>query len=485
MLNYNIEILENQVTDLPKKNKNTFNLIDSKEWLPFQKSWTIADDAEKVYRDNVRFFTLPTLEVKDVAYDGNQAEVFSSIVSAEKITVTQDQSTSIQFALFDWINEIKGITQLSELDGFLRRAQNAIDMASQNLIDGRFLAIFAQNKWIEDRYVPIAWELAKMASRVLSLRDEKIMCFKNQLDSHPNSPIAGVAYALYLRRDAEPTSLQDGEWDVASFTSLPEQPVITNELPSWFILKPQRRSADEVLHPAKYPEELVTMFVSQFSKENDNIFDPMSGTGSTQMGALSIGRNAYGTELSTFFWEIANNRLLELVNPTQMSLFEDAAISNEFRIECGDARRFAEFSFPRIQYLLTSPPYWDMLNMKGAETQAKRQELGLRTNYSESEMDLGNQGDYSKFLDDLVDIYSTIFQQMGSGALATIVVKNIKKKGVSYPFAWDLSHRLTGVATLISEHFWLQDDISIFPFAFGRTWVSNTFHQYCLTYRIL
>jgi DNA modification methylase len=77
-------------------------------------------------------------------------------------------------------------------------------------------------------------------------------------------------------------------------------------IPSWFILKPQPRKKDEILHPAKYPEDLVEMFIRTFSRENDNIFDPMSGTGSTQLGALKLNRNGYGTELSEFFTEIAD-----------------------------------------------------------------------------------------------------------------------------------------------------------------------------------
>lgn len=472
------------MTDNTKKNKNTFNLIGSKEWLPFQKSWANADDMSKIYRDNIRFFTLPTLSTSYIDYQGNQLELFASLAMNEQLKISDQKDDQVQFVLFDWINEISAISNLSDLMEFLSMAKIAIETAAPRLIDARFMAIFATNVWIENKYIPVAWELAKTASHFLSLRDEKIMCFKEPTDHHPNASHVGTAYAMYLRKDPENTSRKDPTWTIDAFCNQPDQPTRKVALPSWFILKPQRRRADEVLHPAKYPEELVTKFVSEFTEEDQNVFDPMSGTGSTQVGALRAGRNAYGTELSEFFWQIANNRLSETINPTQMSLFGDEEVSQSYRLECGDARRFKDFNFPHIDYLLTSPPYWDMLNMKGAETQAKRQELGLRTNYSESDIDLGNQEDYEKFLDELIDIYSSIFAQMGSGTFATIVVKNIKKKGVSYPFAWDLSHRLAPAASLIAEHFWLQDDISIFPFAFGHTWVSNTFHQYCLTYRI-
>ena len=73
---------------------------------------------------------------------------------------------------------------------------------------------------------------------------------------------------------------------------------------------------------------------------------------------------------------------------------------------------------------------------------------------------------------------------MKPGSYITIVVKNIKKKGRNYHFAWDLAHALQEKLILLPEVFWCQDDISIAPYGYGNTWVSNTFHQYCLTFQV-
>src|SRR5699024_3334464 len=134
--------------------------------------------------------------------------------------------------------------------------------------------------------------------------------------------------------------------------------------------------------------------------------------------------------------------------------------------------------------LLTSPPYWDMLNMKGAENQAKRIKKGLKTNYSDNPEDLGNIEDYQDFLKNLRDIYFHIAQFMKPKSYLCIVVKNIKKKDSNYPFAWDLSALLQEKFIMLTEFFWVQDDISISSYGYGNTWVSNSFHQYCLTFQI-
>lgn len=121
--------------------------------------------------------------------------------------------------------------------------------------------------------------------------------------------------------------------------------------------------------------------------------------------------------------------------------------------------------------------------MKGAENQAKRAEKGLKTNYSDDSADLGNLNDYHAFINELAMIYCKAGDLMTEGALLVIVVKNIKKKGSNYPFAWDLAAALQKWYTLLPEVFWCQDDISIAPFGYGNTFVSNTFHQYCLVFQ--
>ena len=53
--------------------ENKFNNIKSKEWLPFQKSFTLYAGKESLIRDNLRFFTKPSLHYKpNVGVFGNE-----------------------------------------------------------------------------------------------------------------------------------------------------------------------------------------------------------------------------------------------------------------------------------------------------------------------------------------------------------------------------------------------------------------------------
>ena len=251
---------------------------------------------------------------------------------------------------------------------------------------------------------------------------------------------------------------------------------------SWFIHNPPRRAKDVLRHPAKFPETLAQEFIEFFTKRGQVVLDPMVGTGSTVIAALRAGRNSYGIELNPTYADIAR----QLVTAERSSLDEADFLVSE--VITGDAARFSdhlsEHQIPPIDYVLTSPPYWNMLHARGAETQKKRRDSpALDVIYSEEPADLGNIPDYDEFLVRLTTVYAGLQPFLRKGAYLTIIVKNVKKGGVIYPLAWDLARRLGETYTLKDERVWCQDDIRLAPYGFGNAWVSNTFHHYCLQFR--
>ncbi len=246
---------------------------------------------------------------------------------------------------------------------------------------------------------------------------------------------------------------------------------------SWFVHDPPPRRKDVKLHPAKFPETLAQEFIDFFTKAGQTVLDPMVGTGSTLIACLRSGRNGIGIELSPKYAELA----AQLVEQEKTALG-----SEQLRVEViqGDSADIASFELPLIDYVFTSPPYWNMLHAKGAGTQKQRREdANLDVTYSENAADLGNVEDYDEFLDRLIAIYSSLQEVLKPRAYLTIIVKNVKKGGKIYPLAWDLGHQLGQIFTLKDEKIWAQDDIRLAPYGMGNAWVSNTFHHYCLQFR--
>lgn len=252
---------------------------------------------------------------------------------------------------------------------------------------------------------------------------------------------------------------------------------------SWFIHNPPPRRPNVLRHPAKFPETLAQEFIEFFTRAGQVVLDPMAGTGSTLVAALRAKRHSYGVELNPVYAEIARQQIAE----ERLALGADAE-GLHAEVICGDAAALgeiaAQIALPPVDYVLTSPPYWDMLHARGAVTQKQRRNSPqLDVTYSNNPADLGNLHDYDQFLERLTTIYASMQPLLRRGAYLTIIVKNVKKGGQLFPLAWDLASRLRNTYALKDERIWCQDNIRLFPYGYGHAWVSNTVHHYCLQFR--
>ena len=62
-------------------------------------------------------------------------------------------------------------------------------------------------------------------------------------------------------------------------------------------------------HPAPYPVALADRLIRMFSFVGDCVFDPFTGTASTQIAAAACGRNSIGIEVDPVYYERALTRL--------------------------------------------------------------------------------------------------------------------------------------------------------------------------------
>jgi len=70
-------------------------------------------------------------------------------------------------------------------------------------------------------------------------------------------------------------------------------------------------------HPAPFPEQLANDHIISWSNENDIVYDPFMGSGTTAKMAILNNRNYIGSEMSSEYCDIAEKRIKE----TQQKLF--------------------------------------------------------------------------------------------------------------------------------------------------------------------
>jgi site-specific DNA-methyltransferase (adenine-specific) len=78
----------------------------------------------------------------------------------------------------------------------------------------------------------------------------------------------------------------------------------------WFV--PYETRNEKLDHPATYPVELAEMMIL-YSGATD-VFDPFAGSGTTGVACARLGVSFSGTEISSAYAEVANNRIAKL-NP--------------------------------------------------------------------------------------------------------------------------------------------------------------------------
>ncbi|NLB71227.1 MAG: site-specific DNA-methyltransferase [Chloroflexi bacterium] len=237
-------------------------------------------------------------------------------------------------------------------------------------------------------------------------------------------------------------------------------------------------------HPAPYSFQDISRLVLFFTKKGDMVLDPFGGIGSTAKACALNNRLCTSIELSPEWHNLSLERLeTEVANGSSLK----HAFINDDCIPV--LKTFEDETF---DFMVTSPPYWAILNKKADHKVKKgRVEQNLATNYSNKDNDLGNIESYEKFLDTLVnDVFKECGRVLKEKKYMCIVVSDFRNKSEFISFHSDLIQRLShmdvgrgcelvlqGVKILAQNH------KSLLPYGYPFAYVENIHHQYILIFR--
>ncbi|MBI3912202.1 MAG: site-specific DNA-methyltransferase [Armatimonadetes bacterium] len=241
-----------------------------------------------------------------------------------------------------------------------------------------------------------------------------------------------------------------------------------------------RKTPEELAlkHPALFPQALAARLIECFTTaEQQVVLDPFAGVGSTLLAARALGKRGIGLELNPDFVAVARRRLASA--PLGLALDGDPPGTAE--IHAADARRLAEhMPSDSVDLVVTSPPYWDILNQKRtADYKAIR-------NYGDLPEDLGNIADYQQFLGALGELFGGVLRVLRPGGYCCVVVMDLRKRDRFYPFHSDLAARLEEIG-------FLYDDLIIWdrrheynsfrPLGYPAVFRVNKAHEFVLVMR--
>jgi DNA modification methylase len=227
-----------------------------------------------------------------------------------------------------------------------------------------------------------------------------------------------------------------------------------------------RKSTEEVglKHPALFPAQMAGRLIQLFSHPDETVLDPFCGTGSTLLAAHHLGRRGIGIDISHDFLALAEKRLAQ-------------AGSVDHQLLCGDARQVEKLVEETVDFCLTSPPYWDILNQKRTADHRDQR------HYGNLEDDLGTIEEYEHFLEEVALVFRGIYRWLRPQGYCCIVVMDLRKKDQFYPLHMDLSRILTGEGYTL-------DDLIIWdrrheynrlrPLGYPYVFRVNRIHEYIL-----
>ena len=234
-------------------------------------------------------------------------------------------------------------------------------------------------------------------------------------------------------------------------------------------------------HPATFSEKDVAKLIKFFTREKEVVLDPFMGTGSAGIAALQNHRMFIGIELYEEWFSIARQRIERIAE-------KDLFLSNYYRLFLGDSLEVMNKSLEEesVDFIVTSPPYWNILKKVDRKAKSERVSQNLKTDYGLSSEDIGNVESYEEFLSRLKKYLAGMFRVLKTNRYIAVIVSDFRHRKRYYLFHADVANllesagfTLQGLITLV------QDNKRLYAYGYPTTFVPNISNQFILIARKL
>ena len=239
----------------------------------------------------------------------------------------------------------------------------------------------------------------------------------------------------------------------------------------------------EKQHPAPYSFQDIGHLIRFFTKEGMLVLDPFGGVGSTAKACEVNNRICTSIELSKQWHDLSIERL-----ETEVGVGTSQHHNFINGDSCKELIKLANDSF---DFMVTSPPYWGILNKQDQKVKKNRVANNLETKYSDNDDDLGNIEDYNQFLDILINkVFLECARVIKDKKYMAIIVSDFRDGSDFISFHSDLICRLNkaqipggGTLKLQGTKILIQNHKSLLPYGYPFAYVENIHHQYILIFR--
>jgi DNA modification methylase len=236
-------------------------------------------------------------------------------------------------------------------------------------------------------------------------------------------------------------------------------------------------TAIERLHPAPFSYQDVQRLINFFTKKNDLVLDPFCGVGSTLKACALSNRRGLGFELMKKYCDLTKKRF-------KNELVDYPKKYPEQKVIHGDAlKEIKKLNDNELDFIVTSPPYWNILEKIDHKAKQERVDKNLDTKYSEkNKYDLASIKDYKKFIETLGNYFHECSKKLKDKKYICIIISDFRHKERFYTFHTDLSSYIEtkGNLSLKGITVLYQSRKNVYPYGYPYAYVPNIHHQYIL-----
>lgn len=248
---------------------------------------------------------------------------------------------------------------------------------------------------------------------------------------------------------------------------------------SFWVSEKCKEDKEAMNHPAPFLIKDIMKLISMFTKKGMRVLDPFVGSGTTLIASKNLNRFGIGIDLNKEYKILAKRRLKDI----------NAIEKKDYFYFVGDSLKEIK-KLKEVQYIVTSPPYHNILKNKGQGLRAKK-DNGHRTGsrigveyYTELKEDLGNQKSYEEFLELFSKIMTEAYKKLATKKYCSIIIsdftvnkKEVCVQGDIVKLMEKIGFEFVGTISL------LQDNKPLYPFGYPFAYKINHQHQNIVNFR--
>ena len=229
-------------------------------------------------------------------------------------------------------------------------------------------------------------------------------------------------------------------------------------------------------HPAPYSYIDINNICEIEQINNSTILDPFLGVGSTILGTYKNNYNI-GIEI--------NKQYIDLIKQRIDFLNIDDLTTEKYKIINGDCLKKISTIKEKINYVITSPPYFNILKnkSKGIRHDNSQSRQGIEY-YTDLIDDLGNYDNYNLYLEAMTKLFKKIYKKMDINGEVYLIISDFTIDKKEKDIHSDMIVALNNAGYIYEgTSYILQNQKSIYPFGYPYKLVLNHIYRYIIKFR--